>query len=101
MRALFDHLVQEVERELGTCEVICLPCCIHLAGRSEFAAVLPRKHHLEVRFSLSREIEDARIERVTRTSASMWKHSVHVATVEEVAPALLAWLREADALQDA
>lgn len=101
MRALFDHLLQEVEREFGTCEVICLPCCIHLAGRSEFAAVLPRKRHLEVRFSLPREIEHERIERAVRTSTSMWKHSVHLATVEDVGPALLAWLREADDLEDA
>jgi hypothetical protein len=42
-RAHFEHLVDEVNSKVGRCEVLSLPCCIHLVGKFDFLAVLAKK----------------------------------------------------------
>ena len=42
-RPLFDHLLDELNVRIGRCEVVSLPCCIHLYGEYEFLAALPRR----------------------------------------------------------
>jgi hypothetical protein len=96
MRPLFDHLLARVRDDVGPCEVVALNCCVHLAGgTADFLAVLPRKRHLEVRFSLGRELQDPRVERTTRTGTHTFKHRVDVTFPGEVDEVLLGWIREA------
>jgi hypothetical protein len=96
LRPLFDRLVAAVSDEVGQCEIVSLPCCIHLAHEHDFLAVLPRRNHLEVRFSLPEELHHARVKRSARISRSAVKHSVHVAVPDDIDSELLAWLRAAD-----
>jgi hypothetical protein len=63
-RNFFDHLLNEVTSEVGRCEVVSLPCCIHLHGEHDFLAVLPKKDRLEIRFTLPRELKNPRVRRV-------------------------------------
>lgn len=95
MRPLFDHLLERLEGEVATCEIVALPCCIHLFGTYDFLAVLPRKDHLELHFALHRELNNPRVSRSTRMSATSYLHSVNVATTRDVDDELQGWLREA------
>lgn len=95
MRPVFDHLLAEVHARTGACEIVALPCCVHLKGREDFVAVLPRKRYLQVRFSLDRELDDPRIRRSAQISRTTFKHVVEVADAADVDEQLLDWLAEA------
>jgi hypothetical protein len=95
VQALFDRLVHEVEREVGRCEVVSLPCCIHLRGTYDFLAVLPRRDRLEVRFTLARRVESPRIDRSEQTSRAGQKHRVSLASQEDIDAEFLGWVEEA------
>lgn len=94
-RSLFVHLVTELNSRVGSCEVISLPCCIHLFGTYDFLAVLPRKERLEIRFTLRHELESPRVKHCTQISRSSYKHSVDVEADEDIDDELLDWLNDA------
>ena len=94
MRPLFDHLLARVQG-IGTCEVVALRCCIHLFGRTDFLAVLPRKDHLELHFALGRKLAHPRVGRTSRMSGTSYLHSVNIGAQRDVDDELLGWLREA------
>jgi hypothetical protein len=95
MRPLFEDLVHRLNSEIGRCDVVSLPCCIHLFGEHDFAAVLPRKGHLEVRFALPYELDSPRVKRAVRISSTSHKHSLDLAAADDVDGQLLGWLGEA------
>lgn len=92
---VFDRLLDALHGQVGPCEVVSLPCCIHLFGSHDFLAVLPKKDRLEIRFALRHELEDPRVTRSTQISRTSYKHSVDVAAAEEIDETLLGWLHEA------
>jgi hypothetical protein len=101
MRPLFDQLLARVRDEVAVCDVIALPCCVHLgSGASDFLAVLPRKRHLEIRFTLDHALAGPRIQRSSRIAAHRHKHSVHLTDPGELDDILLGWVREAHQLAD-
>lgn len=59
-KELFEYLVVVIEKEVGQTKTISLPCCVHLFGHYDFLAALPKKHGLEIRFSLGRKLSQAR-----------------------------------------
>jgi hypothetical protein len=95
LRPLFGRLLDALHAQVGTCEVVSLPCCIHLFGTHDFAAVLPKKDRLEVRFALGRELKDPKVTRSAQIGRTAYKHSVDVAADGEIDETLLGWLREA------
>ena len=99
-RSFFDHLLNEVTSEVGRCEVVSLPCCIHLHGEHDFLAVLPKKDRLEIRFTLLRELKNPRVRRSAQISKTSYKHSVDIYAPEEIDEEFLGWLREAYHLRD-
>jgi hypothetical protein len=101
VQALFDRLVSEVERQVGPCEAVSLPCCIHLRGTYDFLAVLPKRDRLEVRFTLEREVKSSRIDRSERTSSAGHKHRVHLVSSEDIDAEFLGWVAEAFHLREA
>ena len=94
-RAHFEHLVDEVNSKVGRCEVLSLPCCIHLVGKFDFLAVLAKKERLEIRFVLKRELASSRVQRSARISKTQYKHCVDVQAAEDIDEELLSWVREA------
>jgi hypothetical protein len=101
VQALFDRLVNEVERQIGRCEVVSLPCCIHLRGTYDFLAVLPKRDRLEVRFTLERRVESPRIDRSEQTSRAGHKHRLYLVAPEDVDAEFLGWVAEAYRLREA
>jgi hypothetical protein len=95
MRSLFEHLLDEVNSEVGKCEVLSLPCCIHLVGKFDFLAVLAKRERLEIRFVLKRELANSRVQRSTRIAKTQYKHCVDVQAAEDIDEELLSWVREA------
>jgi hypothetical protein len=94
-RRLFEALLAAVGGHVGPCEVVSLPCCIHLAATDDFLAVLPRRDRLEIRFTVHRRIRSPRIQACAQTSRDAYKHRVDISAVEDLDPELLGWLREA------
>jgi hypothetical protein len=94
-RALYDRLLVSLNATLGPCEVIALPCCIHLARDVDFLAVLPKRHRLELRFALDRELSHRRVAVSVPVSSRAIKHCVDVSRAEDLDDELLSWIREA------
>jgi hypothetical protein len=99
-RSRFEHLLAVVRREVGPCEVLSLPCCIHLVGSHDFLPVLPRRERLEIHLALGHEVVDPRIVASNRLSATSWMHRVDLWTVADVDDRFLDWAREAYHLRD-
>jgi hypothetical protein len=95
MRVLFDRLFAAVNDAAGSCEVVPLPCCVHMSAGHDFLAVLPRRDRLEIRFTLSEQLRHPRVTRSTRTSATGVKHSVDVRSADDIDDELLGWIRRA------
>jgi len=60
-KEIFDYLVKQIDEKIGKCRIISLPCCIHLFGKYDFLAALPKKDRLEVRFGLDHVLENPRL----------------------------------------
>ena len=99
-RDLFDHLLHELSTRVGSCEVVSLPCCIHLFGDYEFLAVLPKKERLEIRFALNRQLTSPRVSRSIQVSKTSYKHYVDIHSTEAIDEEFLGWLGEAYHLRD-
>jgi hypothetical protein len=99
-RSRFEHLLTAVHRVIGPCEVLSLPCCIHLVGSYDFLAVLPRRDRLEIHLALQREVDDPRILGSNPLNSSCWMHRVDLRTDADVDELFLGWVREAYHLRD-
>lgn len=99
-RDLFEHLLDELETRVGSCEVVSLPCCIHLFGEYEFLAVLPKKDRLEIRFALNRQLTSPRVNRSIQVSKTSYKHCVDIDATKAIDEEFLGWLGEAYHLKD-
>ncbi|MEZ5102310.1 MAG: DUF5655 domain-containing protein [Thermoleophilia bacterium] len=79
-------------------EVEPLPATIHLAAGRPFAIVTPRRETLKLALLLDRALDDPRIVRREALPASRHVHTLLLRGPDEVDDALIAWLREAQAL---
>lgn len=93
-KELFTFLFTEVNRSVGACTIISLPCCIHLFGTYDFMAVLPRKDKLELHFELGHTLENPRIKQTAAASARVFLNSLEITTVQDVDKELLNWLKD-------
>src|SRR4030065_592804 len=60
-KEIFDYLVKQIKKQIGKCQIISIPCCIHLFGNYDFLAALPKKDKLEIRFALDRQLDTPRL----------------------------------------
>lgn len=93
-KTLFDYLVKIINTEIGHTEIISLPCCIHLFGKYDFIAILPKKYGLEIRFSLDRQLKNPRIIQVVPLSSKSFKNCLKIESTKEIDSELIDWLRE-------
>lgn len=98
--ALFNRLVEKISVEIGSVQIISIPCCVHLFGTYDFLAALPKKDRLEVRFALMRRFEHARITACVPISVSAYKYSLDLMGITDLDAELMAWLTEAYHLKD-
>ena len=99
-RALFDFLLERINVEIGECQVISLPCCVHLFGSYDFLAALPKKDRLEIRFTSDRVMDHPRFHHCVPMSARVYKICLDVSKAEEIDEELMQWLRESYRLKD-
>ncbi len=92
---IFNYLLSEIEANIGKCKVISLPCCVHLFGRYDFLAALPKKDRLEIRFGLTRALKGKRVKIAVPTTQTLYKNCLDLHSKDDVDAELLAWLSEA------
>jgi len=100
VKYLFDHLLERINAEIGECQVISIPCCIHLFGRYDFLAALPKRDRLEIRFTSEREMDHPRFHHCVPMSARVFKICLDVFKAEEIDEELMHWLQESYHLKD-
>jgi hypothetical protein len=99
-KELFDLLVDNVNDQVGKVQIISLPCCVHLYGKYDFLAVLPKKNNLEIRFALNRKLEYPRLKQGVLIAADQYKNCIDINETKEVNEELIKWLSEAYHLKD-
>lgn len=99
-RELFDFLVKQINSKIGKCQIISIPCCIHLFGNYDFLAALPKKDRLEIRFCLDRELESPRLKQSVPVSAKSFKNCFDITTTKEIDKELIKWLNESFHFKD-
>lgn len=99
-KELFDYLVEQIDNKIGECKIISLPCCVHLFGKNDFLAALPKKDRLEIRFSLNRELNTPRLKIAVSVSAKVFKNCFDISTNAELNDEFNGWLRESYHLAD-
>lgn len=92
-KELFDALLERVNKDIISCKILSLPCCVHLFGNRDFVATLPRKDRLELHFSSSNAIESPRIARSIQTSKNVYLNYVDITKREDIDDELMDWLR--------
>ncbi len=97
---LFDSLVKQIKGKIGKCRIISLPCCVHLFGRFDFLAALPKKDKLEIRFALERQLDSQRLKQAVPLSSHVFKNCLDIHTMAEIDQELISWLHEAYHLKD-
>lgn len=93
-KELFDYLVKTIDTKIGKCQIISLPCCIHLFGKYDFLAALPKKDRLEIRFGINRKLDNPRLKQSVPISTSNIKNCIDITTKEEINNELIKWLNE-------
>lgn len=93
-RELFDFLVKQINSKIGKVKIISIPCCIHLFGKYDFIAALPKKDKLEIRFVLDKKLKDSRLMQSVSMSSKIYKNCINIAKKQEINYELLNWLKE-------
>lgn len=99
-RKLFDYLLTVIEKDIGKCEIISLPCCIHLFGKYDFLAALPKKGKLEVRFALDEPLKKKRIMQTVQMSSNVYKNCLDVLNKNDINKEFINWLKKSYHLKD-
>lgn len=93
-KELFNHLVEKINTEVGKCKIVSIPCCIHLFGKYDFLAALPKKDKLEIRFALDRKLDSKRLKQYVAASTSSYKNCIDVSSKAEIDEELISWIKE-------
>ncbi|MFH1509208.1 MAG: DUF5655 domain-containing protein [bacterium] len=93
-KELFDYLVKQIDKKIGKCKIISIPCCIHLFGNYDFLAALPKKDGLEIRFALDKKINSKRLKQCVKMSAKVYKNCFMVYDKKEIDIEFIGWIKE-------
>lgn len=93
-KELFDFLLKEINREIGKCQIISLPCCIHLFGKYDFLAALPKKDKLEIRFTLDSVLDSSKLKQSIPISSKYYKNCVNLFETADIDNELISWLKK-------
>jgi len=99
-KEIYNTLLERINKEIGKCEAISLPCCIHLAGEYEFMAILPKRDRLEIRIGLHRTLSGGRIGQVVPVSQHGYKVCVDLKSATDIDDELMGWLKESYHLRE-
>jgi hypothetical protein len=93
-RELFNFLLQQIEKNIGECKIVSLPCCIHLFGNYDFLAVLPKNDGVEIRFALNRKLNTPRLKVSVPMSSKMFKNCFDISSRQEIDIEFMGWVKE-------
>jgi hypothetical protein len=99
-KELFDYLVRQINSQIGECQIVSIPCCVHLFGKYDFLAALPKKDKLEIRFALNQKLDSPRLKQGAAMSSKLYKNCIDIKTIEEINEELIGWLSQAYHLKD-
>ena len=99
-KGLFNYLVRQINIKVGKCQIISIPCCVHLFGKYDFLATLPKKDKLEVRFALDRKLTSPRIKTCVPMSVKVFKNCFDISKKREINDEFVEWLKESYHLKD-
>ena len=99
-KELFDYLLSKITKEVGKCEIISIPCCIHLFGDYDFLVALPHKDRLEIRFASIEKITSPRITQSVSLSRKSVKFCLDIKNIDEIDTELLKWIEKSYFLKD-
>ncbi|OGM11957.1 hypothetical protein A2Z22_04720 [Candidatus Woesebacteria bacterium RBG_16_34_12] len=99
-KEIFNALFRQINKKIGKCKIISIPCCIHLFGNYDFLAALPKKDRLEIRFVLGRKIDSPRLKQTAPLSSKNLINCIDLVSVKEINFELIKWLEEAYHLKD-
>ena len=99
-RELFDFLVEQIKNNIGKFKIISIPCCVHLFGKYDFLAALPKKDKLEIRFALDRRLDSPKLKVCVPMSANVFKNCFDIISKEEMDKEFIGWLKESYYLKD-
>ncbi len=99
-REIFHLLVKQIESNVGQCQIISIPCCIHLFGNYDFLAALPKKDGLEIRFALDRKLNTSRLKQCVPMSTKIYKNCLNLTTRNHINDELIKWLHQSYHLKD-
>jgi hypothetical protein len=94
-KSLFEVLFKIINKEVGKCKVVSIPCCIHLYGEYDFLAALPKRDRLEIRFGLYYAIKSPRIKQAVPISEHSFKICIDIKSKEDIDSELMDWVKEA------
>jgi len=93
-REIFDYLVEQIEKGIGKCKIISIPCCIHLFGTYDFLAALPKKDRLEIRFAYGGKIDSKRLKTSVLMSLNIYKNCFDIYFIEEIDKEFIEWVKK-------
>lgn len=99
-KEIFDCLVERINTKIGKCKIISIPCCIHLFGKYDFLAALPKKEGVEIRFALNRRLNSPRLKASVPLSSKVFKNCFDIGCKEEIDGEFVEWLVESYHLKD-
>jgi len=94
-KPLFNDLKSKIRKRIGPVKVISLPCCIHLFGLFDFAAVFPLKDKVRIHFVVNYKLNSPRIDKSAKYSANRYKYAVYIKDKKDIDKELVGWLEEA------
>lgn len=99
-KEIFDFLVRKINSQIGKVKIVSLPCCVHLFGKYDFLAALPKKDSLEIRFANDSRINDSRVRLSVPVSQKNFKICLEVNSKKEIDGKVFAWLKHAYFFKD-
>lgn len=99
-RELFEYLVKTVNHKIGMCKIISIPCCVHLFGKYDFLAALPKKDRLEIRFALGRKLDSFRLKQWVPMSTKVIKNCIDIVKIDDIDQEFIKWIRESYLLKE-
>lgn len=99
-RELFDYLLKHIDTDVGKCKVISIPCCIHLFGKYDFMAVLPKKDKVEIRFALDKKIDNPLVKQQIPVSSKLFKICLEINSKDDLDENIIDYFKTSYYLKD-
>jgi hypothetical protein len=99
-KELFEYLFEYINTNVGKSKVISIPCCIHLFGKYDFMAVLPKKDKIEIRFALNKKIDNRLVKEQIPVSSKLFKICLEIYSKDDLDENIIDYFKTSYYLKD-